>query len=979
MKRQARQTPSPSLSASAAGLQPGNAATQAAGHFALPLAWTALAALLAGCATAPGSPPATATAAAPKPAAASTPVAPAPGAQAATPTAAVAPAPSAPAAAPPARPPAPGTPPPFAEVTKDAKSSGGFLPVWTKDDKTWLEIPATLLNQAMFFGGSVSSGIGDMPLLPGLMGEEQVVVLRRVGNSVQLVARNLQIRVPSGNTLQRTLGESFSDSLLAAVPLAAAPHPERKSLLVDASALLGGDISGYQTTLETLFRLPYALDRGNSSIERTRSTDQGTAITLRQHFAVPKLPAPPVVAPGSPPPPPGAGPNPPRGLPDPRSMFIGTTYTLAPLPATPMKPRRADPRVGYFTNGYTDLDNERGGERQTYLVQRWRLEKKDPTAEVSEPKEPVRVVLDRNIPPKWRDAVRAGVLEWNTAFERAGFRNALAVEQQPDDADWTAFEGTRLLAVRWFAMNGPGATAVGPSQADPRTGEILRGAAIIPENWVRFDRAFLNERQPVLGSGQAAGAGLGGTDGAADTPQVWRSAGGDFARRHAGCTLATEALEESRFAFELLMARESLDPMGPQADRFIADSLKWVTMHEVGHALGLRHNFKSSTPITRAQLRDPQFVEQNGTSHSVMDYVPVNLPLPGETRTDLQMKKLGAYDLWAIEYGYREFAADKEREELLRVAGRSEREPALVYGTDEDADGGDPQANRFDLGEDPVGHGQRLFKLARELWDRTQKRELAPDDDMVIYRSNLQRGFGSFNLALPLLLKQIGGTYTSRVLFSAKQPLYAPVPAQTQRRALDTVLGEVFDSNSFKFDPQFISRLGFDQVSRQGAGRYVTQTDFNLPDAVGNLHRNALNALMGDALAVRMANNENKVADPQALLSYAEVQTQLAQAVWSELKLDPKGAGPRTAEIDSLRRTLQREHVKRLAAGVVRAAPAASADLRAVHRQAATALEAELKRALARTTWSATARAHLVDSHAVLLEALRAPLVRQGA
>jgi hypothetical protein len=400
-------------------------------------------------------------------------------------------------------------------------------------------------------------------------------------------------------------------------------------------------------------------------------------------------------------------------------------------------------------------------------------------------------------------------------------------------------------------------------------------------------------------------------------------------------------------------------------------------MHEVGHALGLRHNFKSSTPITRAQLRDPQFVEQNGTSHSVMDYVPVNLPLPGETRTDLQMKKLGAYDVWAIEYGYRDFPAGKEREELLRVAGRSEREPALVYGTDEDADGGDPQANRFDLGDDPVGHGQRLFKLARELWDRTQKRELAPDDDMVIYRSNLQRGFSSFNLALPLLLKQIGGTHTSRALFSAKQPLYAPVPAQTQRRALQTVLGEVFDSNSFRFDPQFISRLGFDQVSRQGTGRYITQTDFNLPDAVGNLHRNALNALMGDALAVRMASHENKVADPKALLSYADVQTQLAQAVWSELKPEPKR--PHAGEIDSLRRTLQREHVKRLAAGVVRPAPAASADLRAVHRQAATALEADLKRALAQTQWSALARAHLADSHAVLQEALRAPLVRPGA
>ena len=187
-----------------------------------------------------------------------------------------------------------------------------------------------------------------------------------------------------------------------------------------------------------------------------------------------------------------------RVVPDPRSFFLSLAYTFAPLPATPMRVRLADQRVGYFTEDFVDFGDEFAGDRRTHYIKRWRLEKKDPTAAISEPKEPIRVVLDRNIPEKWRGAVREGVLAWNKAFERAGFRNALTVEQQPADADWTAFEGVRMLAVRWFAMEGPGAVAVGPHQSDPRTGEILRAAAIIPESWVRGDRLNLADTEPPL-------------------------------------------------------------------------------------------------------------------------------------------------------------------------------------------------------------------------------------------------------------------------------------------------------------------------------------------------------------------------------------------------------------------------------------------------------------------------------------------------
>lgn len=907
------------------------------------LAWCAP--LLAACAALPADKQAPAADAAP----AARPPAAAP---AAKPSATV-PGPAATApAAPAAQPPRPGEPPPprpFAEVIKDAKETAGYFTLWQKDERVWLEIAPERLEQPFFFAVGLASGLGERFFLPGLMGQEHVVVLRKVGNNVQLIARNLRVRAPAATPLETAVRESYSDSLLASAAVASAPHPERKSFLVDAAALLGGDIAGAQTALETAYRVAYALDRGNSAIERARTTAAGTFITYRAHFAVPKLPAPPA----TPPAPNTPVPTPVQTVPDPRSLFLTFTYNLAPLPKEPMRPRLADQRLGHFTTAFVDLANPLTDDRRTHYVRRWRLEKKDAGAAVSEPKEPIVVWMDKNIPEKYRDAVRAGILEWNKAFERAGFKDALVVKQQPPDADFSTLEGTRHLAVRWFAMEGPGAVAVGPSQSDPRTGEILRGAAIIPENWVRIGRTQVAETLPKPPASLAELL----------DPRF--------------CSYAFEALEQAAFGFELLVARGAIDPTGPEAERFIADGLKDVVMHEVGHALGLAHNFRGSTGVKLAQLRDAAFVRANGISNSVMDYNALNIPLEDEPASVYNQVTLGAYDYWAIEYAYREFAPEAEKEELAKLAARSASDPALAFASDLDAGFGtvaigiDPLANRFDLGDDPLAYYRRSTVLARELWRRTQSRTLAPDDNLAIYRRNLMRGLARLSALVPGIVKYVGGVYTSRALAGADQPLLTPVPPAKQREALALLAKELFSSDSFRFDPQFMRRLGLDHLERWRPGQApVPSPDFSLATAVLNMQRTALDALMAEALAARLADAETKVADARELLTFADVQRTLAEAIWSEVR-----AG---RDIDSLRRNLQREHVKRIAAALVRPVPAAAADVRSVQRSIALALEADLKRALANGRINATTRAHLSESAALLGEALRAPLIKQG-
>ena len=881
-------------------------------------------------------------------------------AEAASSPAAAASAPANGASAPAAARPDPAALKPFAEIIKDAKQDEGLFPIWRKDEKAWLEIPAERLNQPFLFAVNIASSVGERGMYASQMGPSWMAEFRRVGNQMQLVAKNTDFRAAGEGGSQRAVAQAFSDSLLASTAVLSAPHPQRKSVLVDASFLIA-DLPSYGTAIEMAYRMPYNLDRGNSFFEATRAEESVSTLSVRVHFATPRIPAPPLM------PSPVPTPPPPLTVPDPRSFFVGYVYSLSKLPETPMAARPADPRVGNFTESFTDLGGDFKANPRVHYVNRWRLEKKDPKAALSEPKQPIVYWLDKNIPLRYRNAVQAGVLEWNKAFERLGFKDAVAVRQQPDDATWDNMDSVHA-SIRWFVGADVG-FAIGPSHTDPRTGEILDADIGMSDVFARGARRFVVEDVGRGSEQHSASQHL-----AHSLP--WPAAALGSGRRFAACEYAAEAAAEMSFAMELMEARGDLAVDSPEAEAFVQSVIKDVIMHEVGHTLGLKHNFKASTTITRAQLQDKAFTEAHGISGSVMDYNAYNLALRGERQGSFNSGTLGAYDYWAIEYAYAPVAGADEAKELARIAARS-TEPALAFADDADAggfgpnEGIDPLANRFDLGDDPLAYYGKRLQLSQELWQRVQLRKPQAGDDPLRQRRVLLSGFRQLRDASVLLGKYVGGMHVSRDLPGpGARPAYTPVDPAKQREALQLMAKGFFSSDSFSFKPEFMTSLSPDyQEWNRGGPLSVTQVVLQVQAA-------GLDRLLSPGTATRLLDLPLyvKEGEREGIISLQEVYATLQNSIWSELRADAKGG--KNGSIDQLRRNLQREHLKRVQTLLTRGSPALSADALSLVRFNATQLRDELKRAVARPKLPVETRAHLQDSLVALDEALRASMTR---
>ncbi len=849
----------------------------------------------------------------------------------------------------------PGSPPPFATVIKDAKKTEGLFTLYQKDEKVWIELKPEDFNKPFFLSPKLATGIGEASLFGGLMTAPQVIEFRRVHNLVQMIARNTEYTARADSPEGRAVAAAFSPSLLASTAVASLPQLTTRSVLVEANALFVNDMLGVAGRLQRAYRQGYGFDARNSAITTLRGKPDLIALQVLAHFATGSISVPQPGAPAGAP-----VPTVPSTVPDARSLFVTLHYSITTLPEPPMRPRAADARLGHFTQTQWDFSDDLARSPIVRHVNRWRLDKKDPAADVSEPVKPLVYWLDRTIPLKYRDAISAGILEWNKAFERIGFKNAIQVKVQPDDADFDTLDSG--ASVRWMTNAAPAFGAIGPSHVDPRSGEIL-GANISIESL--SSRGLRALRSGVLNSSATDYAKL---------LQGGAAVGDEGFDAHA-CLNADQAAEQLGYALDVLAARGDIDPNSAQAQQFVLDYLKDTAMHEVGHTLGLRHNFRASRIYSEAQLSDPEFTRSHALTGSVMEYAPVNLASPGNAVVAPFQTTLGPYDYWAIEYAYKPIAADAERgerTELERIAARS-GEPELAYGTDEDNFLGiDPDTLMFDLGSDSLAFATKRLAIARDLFKRQETRALPPDQDYAVLRRSLGYAINDAARAVGVLARQIGGVRTLRDFPGSGRDPLQPVPVPAQREALAQLSRGLFAADSFTVSPALQRRLAPDFQERGdtlGRGASVA-TDFSLTQRVLDLQRALLNQLMSDTVAARVIDSQGKAERRAEAFQLSELYGRLERDIWSELT-----AG---GDIPAPRRELQREHLNRVAALLLRPGGAGRADARSLVRAESKALLVRLNAAALRHAPNADTQAHLQDCVATLTQALSAPVLRIG-
>ncbi len=721
-------------------------------------------------------------------------------------------------------------PKPYNEViTSKAVTQRGLFTIHRVDDKFYFEIPDSLLNREILTVNRISKApAGSRAGFLGYAGDQiadNVISFERgPNNRIFLRTLSYSERGSDSAGMYQSVRNSNLQPINASFDIKAYSNDSiarAKGSVIEVTDYLMGDneILFFDPRFKRILGLT-TYQKDNSYILDVKSFPGNIEIrTVKTYMRTPPA------QPGRP-----ATPGQPGS---PTTFELNSSMVL--LPAVPMKPRYFDPRIGYFATSYTDFDANPQGVERIRMITRWRLEPKPGDeakymrGELVEPKKQIVYYIDPATPQKWIPYLMAGVEDWNVAFERAGWKNAITAKLAPtNDPSWS-LEGAGHSAIVYKPSDIPNAS--GPHVHDPRTGEILESHI----NWYHNVMNLVRD---------------------------WYF-------------IQTAAVDPR--------ARSLRFP-----DSLMGKLIQFVSAHEVGHTLGLRHNFGSSSTIPVENLRNKSWVEQHGHTPSIMDYARFNyVAQPEDNIGELGLfPRIGEYDKWAIEWGYRWLPNAATPEEEIPILNRMTieklKDKRYWFGTEIDPD--DPRAQNEDLGDNSIlasSYGiknlQRIIKQLPE-WTKESNKDYSGLNDM--YRQLVSQ----FNRYMGHVAKNIGGIYTTPKMVEQAGVVVEFTPEARQKQAMQFLQEQLFNTPTWLIDTDIPDYTGSNSLT-----------------TVATIQNNILNRLISHNTLNKLTRFEAEGTNPYTAY---EMLTDLRRGIWSELRT--------RKAIDVYRRNLQKSFVESL-------------------------------------------------------------------
>jgi len=728
-------------------------------------------------------------------------------------------------------------------ITDKALTRKGMITTHKIEDKFYFEIADTTLGRDILVVSRISRSGTDVRAAQGYAGDQigSSVIRFEKGPNNRIFMRKISFRTYSADStasMYQSLKNSSIQPIAAAFNIAAYT-PDKNGSVIDMTDYINSDNDIFyfsSPAAKTRFRLGNQLaDR--SYILNVRSFPTNVEITAVKTYSL------------------SAGNTGAAGGGAPAGFGGGATGTstlelnasLVILPKVPMKPRYFDPRVGYFAVGYTDFDMNPQGVKEVELVKRWRLEPKPQDmakykrGELVEPQKPIIFYIDPATPKKWVPYLIAGVNDWAKAFEKAGFKNAVMGKVAPtkeQDSTWS-LDDARNSAIVYKPSEI--ANASGPSISDPRSGEIMESHI----NW------FHNVQKLV----------------------------------HDWYMIQTAAVDPR--------ARKMTF-----SDELMGDLIRFVSSHEVGHTLGLRHNYGSSSTVPVENLRNKKWVEEHGHTPSIMDYARFNYVAQPEDKIGSKglYPRIGDYDMWAIEWGYRYFPDSKTVASDMAILDKMTTEAAknrrLWFGTETNPD--DPHSQNEDLGDNAMkasDYGIKNLKVILAGLPEWTKEKGEGYDNLKNMYGQLTTQFGRY---MGHVTKNIGGIYENPKTVDQAGPVYERTPAATQKEAMDFLNRNLFTT------PKWMLPQGV-----------LDNIDENPLEVVARLQNTTLSRLLSTNTLGKLVAAE--ATDGQTAYKISDLFQDLNGSIFTELKSN--------SGIDVYRRNLQKAYVDKLIA-IVKPAPA---------------------------------------------------------